>query len=149
MDGRKYQSRTENPNSLSGPEILGLPTKPRRSAGLTIFFRGHTRASFFPVAYRPAIAFTWPSRPQACANASRPRPPYHRTSSSSVKSAISDAVLANDVLRRQAGFVFLQNAEDLFFAASLAFHLESSLRSILGGNLSLILATFSGERSIT
>jgi hypothetical protein len=25
MDGRKYQSATENPNSLTGPEILGLP----------------------------------------------------------------------------------------------------------------------------
>jgi hypothetical protein len=25
MDGRKYQSTIENPNSLSGPEILGLP----------------------------------------------------------------------------------------------------------------------------
>ena len=28
MDGRKYQSTTENPNSLSGPEILGLPLVP-------------------------------------------------------------------------------------------------------------------------
>ena len=26
MDGTKYQSTTENPNSLTGPEILGLPT---------------------------------------------------------------------------------------------------------------------------
>jgi hypothetical protein len=25
MDRRKYQSTTENPNSLTGPEILGLP----------------------------------------------------------------------------------------------------------------------------
>ena len=28
MEGRKYQSATENPNSLTGPEILGLPHLP-------------------------------------------------------------------------------------------------------------------------
>ncbi|MGK0241138.1 MAG: hypothetical protein ACI92G_004630, partial [Candidatus Pelagisphaera sp.] len=29
MDGRKYRSTTENPNSLTGPEILGLPISQR------------------------------------------------------------------------------------------------------------------------